>query len=183
MRETSARNKQLNFKGVLSILFLLAIFVFFSTLLFDGLNKYRAARLYKSYSEESLSYIGRNRSGLTQIFADMQNTQCAFTPCGSMAQDEIAHAISDDLKDFSSTAFIAINKSGELMLMRLSGERELLYSGDPTTLKMKELINGTRSELPWDDYTYFYEGKEVLTPFKNAEGKIMGLLMRSAVAK
>jgi hypothetical protein len=113
----------------------------------------------------------------------MQSTNCAFSPCGSVDQDEIMHTISSDLKDFSSTAFIAINKSGEVMLMRLSGEKDLLYSSDPPTMKIKELLNGSKTELPWDDYTYFYEGKEVLVPFKNNDGKIMGLLLRAVVAK
>jgi len=183
MKETSAKNKQLNFKGILSTIFLLGVFIFFATMLFDGLNKYRAAELYKRYASESQAYMEKNTRGLTQIFAEMQSTSCAFTPCGSFDQDELMNIISHDLKDFSSTAFIAINKSGEMMFMRLSGERELLYSGDPNASKLKELLRGTITEAPWDDYTYFFEGKEVVVPFKNADGKVVGLLMRAAVAK
>lgn len=183
MRETSAKNKQLNFKGILSTIFLLAVFIFFATMLFDGLNKYRAAKLYKEYSSESQVYMEKNKGGLTQIFVDMQNTTCAFTPCGSFDKDELMNLISHDLKYFSSTAFIATNKSGVMMLMNLSGERELLFGTDPMWQKLKELLAGTRTELPWDDYTYVFEGKEVVVPFKNADGKVIGLLMRAAVAK
>lgn len=183
MKETTPRNKQLNFKGVFSILFLLAVGIFFVTMLFDGLNQYRATKLHEEYTREARIYMEKNRAGLTQIFADIQNTQCAFSPCGSVDQKEIMNSISDDLKDFSSTAFIARNKSNELMLMRLSGERELLYASDPTTIQLKELLNGTKTELPWADYTWMYEGKEVVVPFKNNDGKIMGLLLRAVVAK
>jgi hypothetical protein len=183
MSEANARSKELNFKGIISVIFILAVFVFFATVFFDGLNKHRAEKLHKEYTDESLQYMEKNRAGLTQIFAEMQSTNCAFSPCGSVDQDEIMHTISSDLKDFSSTAFIAINKSGEVMLMRLSGEKDLLYSSDPPTMKIKELLNGSKTELPWDDYIYFYEGKEVLVPFKNNDGKIMGLLLRAVVAK
>ncbi len=183
MRETNAKNKQLNFKGIFSTIFLLATFILFATIILDGLNKHRASNLYKEYAAESQAYMEKNRSGLTQIFLDMQNTNCAFSPCGTFDQDELMNLISHDLKDFSSTAFVAINKNGEMMFMRLSGERELLYAGDLYTSKLKELLRGTVSQLPWDDYTYFFEGKEVVVPFKNADGKIMGLLMRAAVAK
>ncbi len=150
---------------------------------FDAINRKRAASVYKTYSEESNAYIDKNRAGLEQIFADMQSTSCAFSPCGSIKQEDIMNLISDDLKDFSSTGFVAINKSNELMFMRLSGERDLFYTGDWGASKLKELIKGTRSELPWEEYTYFFEGKEIVVPFRDSQGKITGLLVRGVIEK
>lgn len=182
MSETK-RNKELNFKGIISFIFILGVGIFLLTISFDMLNKYRSAQLYKEYATESEAYMKKNHDGLQQIFADMQSSQCEFTPCGSAPQDEIMHLITHDLKDFSSTAFVAMNKSNMIIIQRLSGEREILYSSDPNVMKLREAIVSPNSPLPWDDYTYLFEGKEVVVQFKNPEGKVMGLLMRAAVAK
>lgn len=177
------RNNKLSINAVFLALILISSIIVMLTVFFDGLSKKRAELVYTNYTNETNKYIEKNRIGLVQIFEDINTSTCPNGYCNRATQVETSNIISDELRDFSSTAFVALNAQKELILQRLSGDREILYAGDESTIKLKSLINGSVSKLDWAEYLYFYQGKEIVVPVKNSEGVIIGLLIRTVVAK
>ncbi|OGK29267.1 hypothetical protein A3D06_00925 [Candidatus Roizmanbacteria bacterium RIFCSPHIGHO2_02_FULL_40_9] len=170
---------------VISIIFMIGVVIFFAFITLDFINRSRSQKVYIQYEQETLQYMKKNEPGLSQIFADMQNAECTsiYNSCSGIKQKEIMNLIADDLQDFSSTVFVTSHKNGKLILMKLSGERELIDDFYPSGDGLRNLIRGKVKSLTWDDYTHILPGKEIAVPFKDGGNQVKGLILRAVVGK
>lgn len=170
-----------NLRSILAYIFVIVTTVVLGVVVFDTLSRRRAASVYNSYYKETEAYVQKNSSGLRRVFVEMSGTKCQFEPCQNLNNEEIMGLVSKKLTDFSSIGFVAVNARGQMMFMNLAGEKYILRNADWGIKSMRELINGERSELPWQDYTYHIEGKEIVVPVKGSVGNIVGLLIRGNI--
>lgn len=188
-------SKKLNFK--ISILYFF-IFIIVVALIVAGLWKFseiRKGQVYQTYAQETNNYIARNWDGLKSLFNNVNqipypcnisaNTNYNCPQMGTL-NEQINNSLSHDLQDWSSTIFLAKSpKSGEIREIRLSGDIQNFYpaSSDQKTLIYK-LLNGEVSSLPWANYTYELDGKEIIIPIHNySNGPVIGAILRGVIEK
>lgn len=143
----------------------------------------------KPYVQETDRYIETNRDGLTKLFTEVfPNEPCVtynYEPsvqCKKPTQEEIMKRISPNLKDFSSTMFLKRGGSTNLLIMRISGDTENASVYPPEKeQQIIKLLEGHTTEVPWDDYFYQFNGKEIVVPVKDSSGKIIGALVRGII--
>ncbi|HLL60437.1 MAG TPA: hypothetical protein VK338_01860, partial [Candidatus Nitrosocosmicus sp.] len=129
----------------------------------------RKEKVYNMYSQETQVYMRKNQDELEKIFTNKN-------------KDSILKLLSSDLKDFSSTAFLKKTTNGRPLLIRLSGEVQeiYIYPHQKETMILK-LLNGQQDKIPWDEYIYELQGKEVIIPFKDKNGKVLGAIVRAVI--
>ena len=165
----------------------LLIVVIFSVL--SSLDKGRKDAIYQEYASETNAYIAKNKPGLTKIFTEIFPKEACWPTdtkqCYQPSQDEINQAISHDLKDFSSIMFVKRGTTNQPLYMRLSGEYG--ETGTPYPEEkgndLKQLLNGEKDMIDWEDYFYQLPGKEVVIPVKDNQGKVIGAIVRGVVGK
>lgn len=168
-------------------LFALLIFVLIiggAFIVLTNVSNQRKEKVYKVFEKETNTYIQSNKQGLTYLFNNVfKDNGCIVNYAQSRAdQSQIAQTVSKDLKDFSSTIFIKMGNCSTILSMRLSGEIERFSLNTPSQEKIVlELLQGRREEVPWDDYTYHLANKEVIIPVKDAQGKVIGALVRGVI--
>lgn len=69
--------------------------------------------------------------------------------------------------------------------MRLSGEYGETGTPYPEekASDLKQLLNGEKDVMVWEDYFSQMPGKEVVIPVKDNQGKVMGAIVRGVVGK
>lgn len=189
-------SKKLNFK--ISFLYFF-IFIIVVALIIAGLWKFseiRKEQVYLTYSLETNNYIARNWDSLIRLFNNISQIPypCNTTkdvsidyncPQSLTLNEQINNSLSHDLQDWSSTIFLVKSqKTGEIRTIRLSGDIRDLY---PASADQKGLINkllsGEVSFLPWANYTYELDGKEVIIPVHNSSGQVIGAILRGVIEK
>ena len=130
----SSRN-QINIMQPILVILILIIFGAFTSYGLQQLHKKRAQGIIDRYTDETLTYIDNNQEGVEKLFKEVfpstlcNNNKPNVISCdeSNVTQDQIMSLISDDLTDFSSTAFLKEASSGGILLMSLSGEVRKLY--------------------------------------------------------
>lgn len=181
-------NARLDFKITLVIFLAVAMILTVIILGFNNFSNLRKQAVYDQYAAETQNWIDQNQLGLQKLFIEvfpthdcppLQGTAPLLVACPG--QEAIAIAISQNLKNWSSTEFI--KKEGiKIWVMRLSGDtREFNLFSQEKKNKIYQLLAGEVSEIPWDDYTSDFQGKEVIIPIKDATGKILGAVVRGVI--
>lgn len=167
--------KDLDILGNLKYFFLLVIILVGVLLVLNSLAEKRKREMTKKYYDEALTYIAQNQEGLETIFKDGFSTRSASLKIDSL--------ISPNLKDYSSTFFIketTPNRVEYLMLSKDTGnfDQYQIFQSDN---KIIDLLNGKYEFLPWDEYTYLLNTKEVVIAVKDRSGKTIGALVRGVI--
>lgn len=183
-------SNKLDFK--ITFVILLGIFVLVGALVLVGnsLSNKRKQEVYNQYAQETNIWISQNKEGLRKLFTELfpnyhcppwQNTTTNTAVYFCPNQDAINSVVSQDLKDWSSTAFIKENQ-GKLWLMKLSGDTSEF---NPYPVEKKNLIYKLLSKevnsIPWDNYTYDFAGKEVIIPITDESNKVIGAIVRGVI--
>lgn len=173
------------------ILFLGAVFVVGTTIsaVLQQLNQQRGQAIVERYTQETLVYIEANQVGLetlfTQVFPDkLCEDKPELISCNAVSQEEIMNIISDDLHDFSSTAFIKDSTHSGILVMSLSGEVSRLFPPEEeATRQLNRLLDKEVEALPWDHYTrrFGWDTKEVVVPVKTSQGQTIGAITRGVI--
>jgi hypothetical protein len=176
------------------LLFLLS-FIAVVGIIFFGLTQIdnsRKDQVYQRYAQETNQFIEKNHTGLVKLFTEVfPNEVCNYTyktstadTCNHPSANDIANLTTQELKDWSSTAFIK-KVDGDIIVMRLNGETyNFRFNYDEKNLKqtnVESLLTGAKSEIPWDDYTYDFTNKEVIIPVKDTQGNVIGAIMRGVI--
>lgn len=173
-------------------IFLLIFLVILGGALFflNNLNKQRKNQVYEQYKAETEQYIAKNKAALIAFFPLVSDkiTCGQYTPYSQCidqgpVKDHIDHQLTHDLKDWSSTMFLAPSSSADQVNgVRLSGEIFSYYGyREEKKTEVIRLLKGEKPELPWDDYSYDFPGKEVIIPVKNEQGKVVGAIVRGVI--
>ena len=153
--------------------------------LFSHLSKQRRENVARPYIQETNTYIAKNQKGLETIFTELFPTAPCYdgdNTCTKLNQEQITSSISGDLKDFSSTMFLKRGTDQPFMILRLSGYSESLSVYPPEKeQEVIQLLEGHTSEIPWDDYFYQLNGKEIIVPVKDSSGKVIGAIVRGVI--
>lgn len=179
------------FKVFTGFLLLVAILVYSGFYL----SQKRKQDVYNAYAKETQSWIQKNQAGLNRIFTelfhstpctayDTPNTQASSSGYRAFEcpeQEEIAKAVSRDLKDWSSTEFIKLDVD-KVLVMGLSGATHefYVYPEDKKALVTK-LLTGQVSSIPWENYSSSMRTKEIIIPVKDSSGKILGAIVRGVI--
>lgn len=178
-------SKKLHFLGPLLAFAILVIVIAAGVFTLHYINAERKEQVRVSYEKETNDYIAKNHDALVAI---LSFTQKELDKCGandychttSTMSAEINSKLTHDLKDWSSTAFMVTDTpKNKLALLRLDGG--LSTYNFKETEKLLSLMRGEVATVPWDDYTWAFENKEVVYPVKNKEGQIVGAIMRGVI--
>jgi len=173
----------IQFVVIAAVLFGIAIFFF------NSLNSKRNAQVVTQYTAETNEYIARNKKGLTFIFSNLflEGKKCnavaseKMQSCKQTVSAQIHGNLDDDIKDYSSMMFIALDPtSREVSALQLSGE---LRTGDMHTdsdRKVRTLLEGNADQIEWDDYFYQFSNNEVIVPV-TIDGKRVGAIVRGVI--
>lgn len=156
---------------------------------FSNMSRKRQSDVTDLYVKETENYIAKNKKGLISLFNDIftEEKECkkdgVTEICTNPKVNKIPELLSSDLKDFSSTIFIKKSQL-KLLIMRLSGD----ISEGSSIIPAKEddiekLLRGEKDFLPWDDYTYDLQGKEIVVAVKDESGKTIGAILRGVIEK
>lgn len=174
--------------GIALVIFIILIGV--GIFFLNNLDQQRKSEVYKKYAEETESYISQNQPALVSLFNQTSGkTSCSqYSPIpdclpAAPIKELIDRQLTHNLKDWSSTLFITSSGTTESMKsISLSGDMVQFHGyRQESTIKVWKLLSGEVSELPWDDYTYTFPGKEVVMPVKDDSGKVVGLIVRGVI--
>lgn len=179
--------KTLNFLPTLGILAVLSLAATVPLFLLSQSNQARQQQMVQKYTQELQPWMEKNQAGLETIFTESFPGACEThgkdaESCPSIERSKIASLLSDDLSDFSSTAFIQLSPNERITGLKLSGDIfDIGY--EPNGEVVRQLLKGERDSIPWDDYTYSYAGKEIIVPFRDQNQQIIGGVMRRVIEK
>ncbi len=181
-------NSKLEFKTAFIVLFITSILI--GGLVFTGnyLSNKRKQDVYNKYAAETNNWMSHNREGLDKVFSEVFT---AFDLCQSETgiKNKITcpdiqttpRLISQDLKDWSSTGFIK-ESEGNIEYMGILGH---VSNFDPYPKEEKnsvyKLLRGEIESVPWEDYIYDLPGKDVIIPYKDSSGKVIGAVVRGVI--
>lgn len=158
--------------------------------LLSSADRNRKEKIYQTYATETQNYIQTNKDTLMILFTMLrgENPSCqegiSSPPyCPLPTRQEQINKLTQDLKDWSSTAFLFKSRfSDRVNITRLSGDTQELYIY-PTEkeVQVKQLLNGEINQIPWENYTYELPNKEVIIPVKDASGRIIGAIIRGVI--
>lgn len=148
----------------------------------SAFSNQRKSAVYKTYADETNSYIAKNSDGLATIFNQIfLKCNDPSTTCTSALSAQIPRVLKTDLKDWSSTIFLK-QMDNQIYQMSLSGEISEFYSyPEDKRILIQKLLNGEVSQIPWDEYTYTFPNKEVVIPVKDNSGHVIGAIMRGVI--
>lgn len=183
-------SKKVEFSKPLLILLIFTLGVTILLGLLSQIDRHRKERIYQTYATETEGYIERNRDHLIVLFTILggENPPCmqgvtAPPYCPLPTRQEQIKKLTQDLKDWSSTAFLHKSRFSEAILItRLSGESQEahIYPPEKETL-VKRLLGGEVQQIPWDDYVYELANKEVTIPVKDTSGRVIGAIIRGII--
>ncbi len=180
---------QLDLFKPLAALVLIVAVIGSLVLLFSSLNYQRGEKIYQAYEAETQGYIQRNRAGLNELFnvifpykEPTLRSSVYFEPNPKYSTtDYIAKLLTQDLKDYSSTAFLKAN-GGVIYLIDLAGNITTVSSYPAEKNKdLLSLLTGTVDKIPWDDYLWQFRGKEIIIPVKDDSGQVIGAIARGVI--
>ncbi len=169
------------------IVFLIGIFVVGAVVssILSGLSDHRAQTIHDIYAQEFEEYRARNQEGLEKLFTEVfPDKRCEDpndwdTCIKDIDPSDIYSNIDDSLKDFSSTAFVKKDSyNNEVMIIYLSGQVNRRYEEEEEIL---QLLDGEIESLPWDEYLYEFDQKEVILPVKDKDGNMLGAVIRGVI--
>lgn len=143
--------------------------------------------VYKRYADETNLYINNNKSALIQLFTevfpntDKCNTSFQENTCSRADAEQIARLLPSTLKDWSSTFFIKKTAANQLLYMRLSGEVYQFSSSPEQRTDIEQLLAGTKDMIPWDQYGYILNTKQIIIPVKDTNNNIIGAIVRGVI--
>lgn len=188
------QNNKINLLQPIIFLVVLALVVFGVVTVLTKLSEARKLGILNTYTSETNSYIGSNQSGLEAIYNDVFTLESCvdYRPgndkynsphCTSYRSKQITELLNQDIKNFSSTAFIKLMPDGQLWHMKLSGEIRYIHERGDNYWKLLELLKGSQETLEIGVYTHTfdYNAQEVVVPVKNGEGKIIGAITRRVI--
>lgn len=185
-------------KAIAALLIIVGIFMGGLTLA----NKHRNQSIVDRYMEEAQPFIQANQTAWENLFTTTfdQAETCAaqsrhypnnVQTCESTISAQIRFVGTESLKDYSSTAFLRL-KNGHVQKLSLSGDLNINsvdswdYSPSGSNRdngkeeKVRDLLQGKISQLPWDNYTYGFPGKQVIIPIRVGD-HILGALIRGVI--
>lgn len=174
--------KNLDILGNLKYLALFAFVLVGVLLILAKVDEKRKWEVTEYYVNEANDYISKNQKGLEKIFNEGFANTVVDQYSKKSILPEVNQLISSDLKDFSSTFFIKEVTPGQIEYLRLSKEVGTfsIFPSDKQN-EVLELLRGNISVLPWGEYTYLLNSKEVIIPVKNTQGQIVGALVRGVI--
>ncbi|GEM_PF-6863850 len=150
-----------------------------------NVDKKRKQDVHDQYTAETQNWMKKNKKTLSNIFTEAIPNSCETQPnyynCAN--GEDVTKKLSSDIKDFSSIMFMKHTSKGEIITMRLSGQTNLINYNDDKINDLHQLLLGGKGSLPWDDYFYELQGKEVVVPVKDDKGKIIGAIIRGVIEK
>ncbi len=183
-------SKRVNFVTPLVFLFLFCAGIAVLFVVLASADKSRKSEVYRTYAVETHKYIDENKEDLSVLFTLLRqnNPPCVedvVEPpfCPRPTNQEQINKLTQNLKDWSSTAFLVESKYDEgISMTRLSGDTKSFYVYPPEKqLRVKRLLSGEVEEIAWDDYAYEFPGKEVIIPVKDSSGKVVGAIIRGVI--
>jgi hypothetical protein len=173
--------------GFLAIFAVIIAVLFF---LLSSANNKRQDEVYLTYATETEGFINQNKDTLVTLFTILrgENPPCAegiSNPpfCPLPTRTELIAKLSQNLKDWSSTAFMYKDHlSDRVYILRLSGDtyEQNFYPAEKGE-KIKKLLRGEVDKIAWDEYTYEFSTKEVIIPVKDSSGKVVGAIIRGVI--
>lgn len=171
----------------------LAIFVVIMAVLIGILSqadRMHKENVYNRYADEANTYIAANRPALVKLFTEVfpNDTTCwngQTTPCSKVVDsNQIAHLLPSTLNDWSSTLFLKQATTGAILALRLSGDVTTpgLYPQEQEKT-VHDLLSGKRETIPWDNYTYLLNTKEVIITVKDSNNNVVGAIVRGTFEK
>lgn len=185
-----SNSKTLDLVKSLTLLLFFGIGIALVFALLSAADRNRKEKIYQTYATETQNYIQTNKDDLIILFTILrgENPPCqegiiSSPYCPLPTRQEQINKLSQDLKDWSSTAFLFKSRFNDrINITRLSGDTQELYIYPAEKeIQVKQLLNGEKSKIPWEDYTYELSNKEVIIPVKDASGKVLGAIVRGVI--
>lgn len=178
------RKKLPIFRTFLSLFALIAI-ITLAVYALNRLNDIRNNRIYEKYATETEKYIEMNKNGLEELFEKdwCPNQLSKDASCKPLTPSEVSMLVPHDLKDWSSTMFVKrFSHGASFVYLRLSGQSGDKDFGNPDKEQLiLKLFNGEARDIPWDDYIYQLQGKEVVIPVRDNKGVVIGAVIRGVI--
>ncbi len=177
--------RKLNLLTPLIALGVITLIIVVLMTILTNVDKKRKQDVNDTYTAETQNWMKKNKKELLGVFNEAIPDTCRtsedYYNCTN--GEDITKKLSSDIKDFSSIMFMKHTKNGEIITMRLSGQTNLITYNDNKINDLHQLLWGGKSSLPWDDYFYELQGKEVIVPVKDDKGKIIGAIIRGVIEK
>jgi len=179
-------NPLIGIRFVVILAVVIGVLVYF----FNYLSTTRNTLMVNMYTSETNEYIIRNKKGLSLIFnslfdeslkCNLQNSYQQQLNCEKEISKQIHTNLDDNIKDYSSLAFLRIDpKSERLERLNLSGNIQEAPISGKNKIEVIDLLNGKKERLRWDDYTYEFQDKEVIVPVI-IDDKTIGAIVRGVI--
>lgn len=177
--------KKLNLLTPLITVGVITVVIVILMTVLTGVDKKRKQDVHDRYTAETETWMKKNTKALDFVFLNAMPNSCETAPgyynCAN--GEDVTKKLSSDITDFSSIMFMKHTDKGEIISMRLSGQTNLLSDMDYKIDDLHQLLWGRKAELPWDDYFYELQGKEVIVPVKDEKGKVLGAIIRGVIEK
>lgn len=183
-------SKNLDLLKPLTFLLFFCIGVAMLFVLLSSADRNRKEKIYQTYATETQNYIQANKDNLIILFTMLrgENPPCqegiSSPPyCPLPTRQEQINKLTQDLKDWSSTAFLFKSRFNDrINITRLSGDtQELHIYPTEKEIQVKQLLNGEINQIPWENYTYELPNKEVIISVKDTSGRVIGAIIRGVI--